>query len=197
MGSNTKLSPQELLDFLAKSGKIDVERLQQDAEMKKKEEFVKEILERDKRKLTLCKDNRWRVRIPLNGKNTVIAKTKYEDIIDYLYSLYYKTEQKVTIAGIYPEWIDYKTLQVARDTSIKRIRTDWNRFYKGDPFTTIPIEELTSLQCETWLLKKLKENKLTKTAYYNMSLIVREVLDYAVRKEIITALSLSIFHLLS
>ena len=186
MAEQAKLSPQELLDFLGETGKINIERLQQEATMKKKEEYVAEVLNRENRKLTLCKDNRWRVRIPIDGKMTVIAKTRREDMIEFLYELFCEPERKVTLSDMYPEWIKLKELQTSRDTYIKRIKTDWSRFYQDDPLTATPIEELTSIQCEKWLLEKIKDNKLTKTAYYNMSLIIREVLDFAVRNGVIS-----------
>ena len=103
MAEQAKLSPQELLDFLDETGKIDIERLQQEATMKKKEEYVAEVLNRENRKLTLCKDNRWRVRIPIDGKMTVIAKTRREDMIEFLYELFCEPERKVTLSDKYPE----------------------------------------------------------------------------------------------
>ena len=50
-------------------------------------------------------------------------------MIEFLYELFCEPERKVTLSDMYPEWIKLKELQTSRDTYIKRIKTDWSRFF--------------------------------------------------------------------
>lgn len=92
----------------------------------------------------------------------------------------HKKQQEYTLKSLYSDWLQYKALKSAATGSIRRIDNDWKSYYLDDKIISIPLPELTKLSLEEWALHKVKDRKMTKTAYYNMSLIFRQSLDYAV-----------------
>lgn len=170
---------EEILAMLAEQGKINLEDAAAEAEMKKKERIV---LAQHKTAVSEWSDGRWHTYIEKKGKRKHIAKNSYQELIDFLYHEY-EHERKMTLESLYPEWLEYKKLQAVRDTYPIRIATDWKKFYKGDPITRVPLTDLTPIKCETWLLKLIKKHQMTRTAYYNAAVIIRQCLDYAVRTE--------------
>ncbi|MDD4113104.1 MAG: tyrosine-type recombinase/integrase [Herbinix sp.] len=94
--------------------------------------------------------------------------------------------KKVTLKSLYYEWLDYKALHMNATTSIRRIDNDWVKYYLNDPIINIPLLQMDSLMLDIWAHKKIKEYEMTRTKYYNMSIILRQSLIYAVDKGILT-----------
>ena len=165
-------------------GKINLDDvLRQDEEMKKQE-----ILKQHKYPISYGKgDNRWHTYIPddtrPNGRKSV-AKRKKEDLEEYLISFYSKLEKAKkekpeTLATFYPVWLRRKNLETRQGDYIKRIDSAWRRFYAKDPIAEMPLAELTAGYLQDWCLKSIREWNLTKTQFYNMSIILRQGLQYA------------------
>lgn len=66
-----------------------------------------------------------------------------------------------------------------------RLTSDWKRYYLNDPIIDEPIKSFTKLSLETWTLANVKELKLNKKQYMNMSHIIRDCLNMAVEEGII------------
>ena len=121
------------------------------------------------------------------NKRRKIVKTSKVDLIDTLYEYYenpYNDKNKLTLAYIYPEWKAFKALHVA-ETYISRIETSWKKYYANTEIITVPITSLTKLKLDAWIHTLIKEHQMTNTEFYNMSIIMRQCLDYAVEKEIL------------
>lgn len=93
--------------------------------------------------------------------------------------------QLSTLRAIYPLWLKMKSLETNASTYIRRIDTDWNTYYLNDPIIDKDIRKLTKVDLKEWALIKIREKSLTKKQYYNMTLIIRHSLDYAVERELI------------
>ena len=109
------------------------------------------------------------------------------DLIDTLYEYYenpYNDKNKLTLAYIYPEWKAFKALHVA-ETYISRIETSWKKYYENTEIVNVPITSLTKLKLDAWIHTLIKEHQMTNTEFYNMSIIMRQCLDYAVEKELL------------
>lgn len=63
---------------------------------------------------------------------------------------------------------------------MKRIHQDWKRFYENDAIIDRPIVDMTTLELKNWARNKIIKEKLTKKLYYNMTVIIRQSLDYLV-----------------
>ena len=116
------------------------------------------------------------------GLKTIKRKEK-KDLIEHLYKI--MTDDRMTLEKLFPAWIAYKTDLSASSEYPKRIKSDWKRFYEGSELIRIPLRELTSITLERFVVRAIKDNGLTKTAYHNMALILRQSLDYAVAMEYI------------
>lgn len=165
-------------------GKINLDDvLRQDEEMKKQK-----ILKQHKYPISYGKgDNRWHTYIPddtrPNGRKSV-AKRNKDDLEEYLIAFYsrlekVKKEKAETLKSFYPVWLRHKNLETKQGDYIKRIDSDWRKYYAKDPISDIPLTELTAGYLRDWCLKSIKERNLTKTQFYNMSIILRQGLQYA------------------
>ena len=188
------LAVQSLYD----SGKIDASDLPETIynEMMKgiKEAYVNEV---HPYKIHQGRDGRFRTHVAdpdaAEGSRSVAKPTRRE-LIDALYSHYQALEhpeellrERVrTLRDLYPVWLEHKKLQAASDNYPVRIDADWKRFYEGDPMIDIPLSGLTPLLLEEWALRKIKEGHLTKNCYNNMTVILRQGLDYAVDLDILS-----------
>lgn len=128
------------------------------------------------------------------GRKPVTATTKEKlerKIIDFYLQLEQneksqkEQERLSTIKSIYPLWLNIKSLETKATSYIRRIDNDWNAYYSTDPITNMDIRTFTKAILKEWALNKVRDKELTKTQYYNMSMIIRQCLDYAVDHELI------------
>ena len=175
-----------LLQFLARKANIDLGDAEKQMKRKEKESFVYHC---HPYAITNC-SGRWQTFITDESKpnkRKKIVKTKKEDLIDALYEFYDPSsvnQNKITLADIYPEWLKFKALHNA-DTYISRIETAWKKYYENTEIVSVPLVSLTKLQLDAWIHGIIKDYQITKTEYFNMSIIMRQCLDYAVEKEIV------------
>lgn len=94
-------------------------------------------------------------------------------------------ERLSTLRSIYPLWLKIKGLETTATSYIRRIDNDWNAYYINDPIVDADIRTFTKASLKEWALIKIREKELVKTQYYNMSMIIRQCLDYAVDHELI------------
>lgn len=182
-------SSEEMLAFLTESGILNMADVRE--AMRKKE--IKEIVAAHPYEIYQTGDGRWRTQVFDDRKPDKRRKICCQDL-DSLYEKlynYYKgyDEQRaksiITLDDLYPRWIKYKAKHTRADTYITRIESDWVKYYKGTPITRIPIRELKKLQLDEWAHSMIKKYDMTRKMYYNVTLIVRQALQYAVDLELI------------
>lgn len=66
----------------------------------------------------------------------------------------------------------------------RRILVDWDKYYKNTSITQVALVDLTYLTLNEWAHNLIKKYSLTKKQYYNMSIIMRQCLDYACEPEL-------------
>ena len=128
-------------------------------------------------------DHRWRTYVMLDGQRKLIAKSTRDALEEELLK-YYDKPEKLTLKTLYPEWHSYKGSKVAA-TTVCNIDSYWNRFYVGTSIIRTPIEKLDYITLDTWAHDLVNQYQLTSKQYGNMSLIMRQMLDYAVEKNYI------------
>lgn len=139
----------------------------------------------------LASDGRWKIKVPDNTNSSgyrLIAKKSQEDLENEIVSHWKKIgnpNKEITLETLYPEWLAYKLLHIDSSSYARRINDDWNRFYVDTDIVRIPIVKLNPLTLDQWVHKMIKEYGMTKTCYYNMSMILRQALVYACKKGII------------
>lgn len=162
------------------AGIIDLNNVQSRLDMKKRTE----LLEQHKYAITEGKDGKWRTYLPdstREGNRRQIKRTTRQKIEDEVVEYYRKKEKKdtLTLRELYPEWLDFYGAHTTATGTVKRITSDWNKYYKYDAIVDMPIEMLSRVQLDKWAHKKVKDYEMTKTCYYNMSLPIRKMLIYA------------------
>lgn len=198
MGNEPLYQEVQCLQYLLKRCKLSIEDVQSEMENMRNEQYLKSHLY----EIWQGKDGRWRTHLPdTNSKSErrLIAKSTREklekEIIRYYKSMdEQKQAKKTTLKNWYCIWLDYKKLQTRSDMYIRRIVSDWDNYYAETALIDIPVSELRYDTLQEWALRIVREKKLTKKQYYNMTLIIRQSLDYAVQKGMIESNPFSRVH---
>ena len=142
------------------------------------------ILEQHKYAITQGQDGSWRTYLPdsTNKNNRRQVKKSTKEKLDQAVIEYYRQLEKkgsITLEKLYPEWLQYYSLHTEVVGTVKRVTSDWNKYYKEELLVKMPLEKLTKVQLDAWVHEKIKQYDMTKTQYYNMSLIIRKMMIYA------------------
>ena len=186
------LSPQEILDFQIRNGMLNLDDVREQIVDKER----KKILQMHPYAISHGKDGRWRTWVPdKNAKDgrKKIAKSTKEKIEEAVICYYLENDvelrrKRMTLKDLYPEWLEYKKLH-SSETTIPRVESDWKKYYENDP-DTVPIidkriREITKIELDEWIHKMIRKYDMTKVMYYNVSLIIRQMLDYAEELEVV------------
>ena len=94
----------------------------------------------------------------------------------------------ITLRELYPEWIKYKAVISSAATNVIRIESSWKKFYESESQDIIdmPLRLFTKLDLQEWSYKLVKKYNMTAKQYGNFSLIIRQMLDFAVDKGFIS-----------
>lgn len=181
------MEDRELLQYALEHGMIDMSYVQEQMEMNKRKEFLRkhpyEIWE--------GKDGKWYTYLPDENKGRKLKKRKTQEDIETCVIEFWKSQSEeeiknkkaksLTLKTIFPEWLRFKQAHTNSTSYVKRITADWARFYQNDTeLINIPLYQLTKIYLDNWAHNKIKEYEMTKKMYYNMSIILRQSLDYAV-----------------
>lgn len=187
-GSNAN----DLLKYIAENGMIDLSYVQEQIEMKKREEILK------RHPYSIWhngKENVWYSYLPDDSKPNNRRKIKrkkkrdLEDVIcDYYLSMQSEPTEKsrdFSIEGMFYEFMRHKANEVNSGT-IKRMMADWARFYEPEKeFIAISVKDLTKIDVDDFFNAVLGKYNLKKKAFYNMCGILKQTLEYAVDAEYI------------
>lgn len=185
---NTNFSAEETMIFLTESGIINSGDVQKQMTKKQHKDFLKSV---HTYSIWQGSDGRWRTYItsPSTSRGRKMVVRSSEDALeDFLFSYYQAQIEKpteYTLRNLYPDWLEYKRLHTNAETYIMRIHTDWKTYYENTPIIDIPIKKLDKLTLDKWVHKLIKDHHMTKTKYYNVTVIMRQVLLYAVDMQII------------
>lgn len=180
------------MQFLIESNTINLDNVQQAMINAKKEE----ILSKHKYKIFQGSDGRWKTTVPDETKKSgrrIIAKSDYNDFINELVAFYDSIEDNsnsineslCTLTDILPKWLELKEVHTDSGSYIKRIYVDWNKYYKGKDIANIPVQNMTQIYLDKWVHQTIKDYNLTRNQYYNMSIIIRQCLDYCCQLNIL------------
>lgn len=182
----------DILKYVIENGMIDLSYIRGQVEMVEK----KELLNSHKYKIWQGTDGKWRTYLPDKERGRKLLKrNNYQRLEDEIIK-YYKAhkddeehtmrQKNINLFEIFPEWLEYKQIHTNSTSYIKRITADWNKFYKHEiELIQTPLNELTQVYLDNWAHSMIKKYNLTKKCYYNMSIILRQCLEYAVTCEYI------------
>ena len=185
---NIKYEPSsdEVLHFIRLHDKMSLETVLRYM----KEQEINRVLDRHPYRVYQQKDGRWSTYIKDTskkyGRRRVVKPTEVE-LYTELYHIYKMQDErevikKMTLLTLYPRWLEYKNLHTNAPTTIARHNVDWKKYYIGTDIVTIPILKLDRLTLDQWAHHLIREHNLTKKQYYNLAVIMRQALDFAVEK---------------
>lgn len=182
----------ELLNYAIENGMIDIDTVQRNVEMNERNKF----LQKHPYSIWEDKNGVWHTYLPDEEKGRVLRNRKTEKEIKDLVASYWRyhdedeqrkrQDARTTIRSLYPKWLEYKDKKAKSTGYAKRISAEWKRHYINYPeIIDKPIKKLTKIELDEWIHDVIRSNNMTKKQYYNMSVIIRSTLDYAVELEII------------
>ena len=180
------ISAEKLLSYCIASGILNMDDVQDQMTKKLKET----ILKHHNHKIWQGKDGRYRTHIDdstAKSGRRLVAKTDEEDLLEYLADFYSLDDtgdsdrkEVLTLEKLYPQWLEHKKLYTTAETYIIRIECDWKKYYVGTDIIKKPLTSLTKLSLDEWAHKLIKDYNMTKNQYYNVTVIMRQALLYAV-----------------
>lgn len=173
---------------------IDLSYVQEQIEMKKREEILKRHLYSIWHN---SKEDVWYSYLPDDSKSNNRRKIKrkrkrdLEDVIcDYYLSMQSEHEEiskvkDLSIENMFYEFMKHKANEVNSGT-VKRMMADGTRFYEPEKeFIAMPVKDLTKIDVDDFFNTVLGKYNLKKKAFYNMCGILKQTLEYAVDAEYI------------
>ena len=186
--ASAAFSPEETLAFLEINGIIELRDVEENMRKARKEK----ILQKHPYSIYQGKDGRWCTYLPDDSKaygRRLIVKTHLDELETLLCKHYESIEAGLfknvcTLEDLYPAWIEYKSVHVC-ETTVIRIKKDWRKYYENAEIVKKPIRSITKLEIDTWVHKMIREHAMNAHKYGNFSVILRQMLEFAVDSEII------------
>ena len=144
----------------------------------------KEIARVHRQKIAKGSDGRWRTYVYANGKRKQVARSTKEGVIDYLYSFYFKKEEK-TFENLFKEFLTYKKVFVSDNTIVKN---EWcyRRYFEGTKLSSMAITDITTEDIGSFLVNGIKTFELSRRAYEELFWVTKSALRYARNKRYIS-----------
>lgn len=170
------IKAEDLLTFLVNYGNVDSDAADKD-NMNAKEEYV---LKKHKQKISLGSDGRWRTRIEKDGKQVMIAKTNKSDLIDVLFDYYGNPEKRkiITFEEAFKKLKEYKK-ELVDDNTILKYEYDYKRYFLGTELEEMKLKDITREILELFIVRRIKELKLTRRPYQDMFGYINQTLKHA------------------
>ena len=200
------ISSEKLLSFLEECDIISADDVRSVEIMNKKTA----VLEKHNHAIAqgTGKDKRWfsRVDDPLTKRARRIAASTEEALYNKLYDhyfvqpLYSKTAGKtsttrnkpyaeMSLREIYDDWIKYKLRTSSRANNIRRIDTDYKKFYLEESLSKdildSPLSSIKPMDVKLWACSLIKKHNLTKKKFGNIMVILRQVMDFLMEQDLI------------
>lgn len=181
----SELMTSELYDLLQTAISNDIINVN-DVREQLKMEKRKRILNEHNYRIWEGKNREWYTYLQDPSKKSKIrllhrkSEKELEQAIIDAYSEKEQEDKKAkTLAELYPLWLLSKSYHSNSSNYMKRIDCDWKKYYYDDPISDMELKNLTKVYLDDWCHRKIKEYGMTRTCFYNMSLILRQGMQYA------------------
>ena len=149
------INANETLQYLSNAGIINIEQVQKDVEIMKKNECLK--MHKNPIWQGQGKDTRWKTRLP-NGK--MIAKKRKEDLEKVIIQYY---SAPLTFDDLYHHWRKFQDQMVSDNTAYK-YDTDYRRYYQDTKFAKMDITKITEEDVKVFIRTTVGRLTLCKSA---------------------------------
>lgn len=183
------ISNDELLNYALSKGIINLESVQEQIAMSKRQEY----LDKHPYKIYQGNDGKWRTYLPdLNNGRKMIKKTNKKDVYDIIVAYWKEQDVNPTIKEVFNEWNDRRLeLSQISDATYLRNTQVFNRHYSL--FGNNHIKDVSVEQWTDFLEEQIGKFTLTTKAFANLKSITRGMLKRAKRRKLITFCSEDIF----
>lgn len=174
-----KCTKEELLEATERA-MISKNDVLKELELMRREKIL--LQHTEKYKIWLADDGRWKTKIPDGSKYwKLVARATKENLENYIVDFYKAKEEtdKVTMATIYPNFLEYKYLSSEKGTANK-LQWVWNTYYKGSTIIKVELSKMTVGDLSDWLLKLIDERDLTKKKYVEVKGLMNQLYDYCI-----------------
>lgn len=171
----------DILKYLVDDGMIDISRVQEEMEMSKREELLKQ----HKYAVSQGKDGKWRTYVPDKEKGRrMIKRTTKESLEEALFTYYKIQEENPTIAEVFEEWNDRRLeLKKISEATHLRNKSIFKRHY--EEFGKRRIKSVEVQDIEEFLEEQIPEHDLTAKAFSNLKTVTRGLLKRAKKRKLI------------
>ena len=172
----------ELLKYALDNGMIDLSHIQEQIEMSKREEILKEY--RDN--MWKASDGYWKIRMTYDesGQQKMFKRKSKQDLEDLIVKTHREKVENPTMSTIFNEWAQRKVdLNKISIQTYQRYKQDFNRFFKE-----LGKQKIRSLEPEdisNFLEEQISEHNLSAKGFSNLKTITRGTLKWAKRNKLI------------
>ncbi len=171
----------DLLTEAAKYGILPVDELRRQVEEMRTKKMLAEHLKHHT--ITRMKNGRWStyVKDPDTHKQKQLRAGSEEALINKLKDWYNSGThiEKLTLHGLYEEWLCYKTKITASDNTIIKHEQHYRRFFKDDPFFDKKVLSISHSSLVVFCNELVKSRGLTQRLWTNVKTILYGMFAYA------------------
>lgn len=181
------MTDQELLQFAYENGIINIADVQEQYEMKKRQE----LLDMHPYAISQGKDGKWRTYLPDAEKDSgrrMVKKSSKKDIENVVIEYYRKSEVKAahkTFDDMYCHWRSVQDLLVT-DNTVSKYNTDYKRYFDGSDFSKKRIDQISEEDVKVFMCTTVNSLQLCKKACKTLFGYIRNVMKSAVINKVIT-----------
>lgn len=174
----------ELLKYLIENGKINLQEVDQEIKMKKREELLKQ----HNYDIWQGTNGKWYTYLPDKEKGRVQRERKSKVEIEKLVIAYYKEqEENPTIRELFYQWLDRRIdNKEIEESTYTRYVVDFERCFHINNFDKEKIKNVEEIDIEYFLKSCVQQKQMTKKAYSNIRTLVYGIFKYAKKKHYIT-----------
>ena len=189
-------SSDEILSYLFKSGKVDIDDVKNNMMQSRKKEIFDKYGEKI-RKLEGKSDQRYYIRVPdkskKDGRHTLKAPTK-DELLEKIYEWYEDNhaedeesldKETITFEQLFDDFYDYKRKTTWSKSTCTRNLSVWNNYYRNSDIIRKPIRKIKLKDLEEWAYDLIRSHKLTKKEFDNVATWMKQMMEYAEREDII------------
>lgn len=170
------------MKYALDNGMIDLSHIQEQIEMSKREEILKEY--RDN--MWKASDSYWKIRMTYDesGQKKMFKRKSKQDLEDLIVKTHREKVENPTMSTIFNEWAQRKVdLNKISIQTYQRYKQDFNRFFKE-----LGKQKIRSLEPEdisNFLEEQISEHNLSAKGFSNLKTITRGTLKWAKRNKLI------------
>ena len=178
---NSLYNVNAVLQYAVEHGMLDVQYVQDQIEMLKREELLK----KHPYKIWQGKDGKWRTYLPDEEKGRSMKKRKTEAEIKNIVAEYWKEKlENPTVRELYDEWI---TDKLKRKEIVKETRDRYNRQFDESlqEFGKRRVKSIEEFDIEDTILNAIYEHDLTAKGYSNLRTLFYGIFKRAKKKKMV------------